>query len=545
MALAITLPFSAKPLHIDDAIFWDFARVNESALFQLHIPDYKLMGEDITQWRDTHPPVDALYMSVLMRLTGSEAEQPLHLGFVVFPLIAAVSMFLLARRFTRSALAATVALLVSPAVMVMSQNLMADVPLMAFWLAATAAYIYAVDREDNRLLVLASLLTAMAIFTGYQALALLVFLPVYALINGRLSWRTAAPLLPPVVLFGLFAGHNWIVYDALPRFSHARGLSVDSNHLWVRIQGNLLQIGGASLFPLFLAGAFMLRRRALLVSLPIAGISAALAVYHYTVDRFLPASALLFFVFLAAALTTIVFLAGQAGGSLVSALRRRAFDCDRLFLAAWLLVMLTSVTVLLPHATAKYALPLFAPLVLLVVRAWEDSGLSRKVLGGVVAGAVVLTAVTGLSASVADYQLAAAYRDFAWNVRELHPSGGNVWFVGEWGFRHYMEEEGYRYLTSADDSPAAGDIIVRPDSMDWPLSPALTQRMQLVATDLSQSAFPVRLMDSGAGFYGSYWGMLPFTVTREPVEKFYVYLVGPADSEAGGSAHIGELTTGL
>lgn len=66
LVLAITLPFSAKPLHVDDAIFWDFARINESAPFQLHIPDYRLMGEEVAQWRDTHPPLDALYMSVLM-----------------------------------------------------------------------------------------------------------------------------------------------------------------------------------------------------------------------------------------------------------------------------------------------------------------------------------------------------------------------------------------------------------------------------------------------------------------------------------------------
>lgn len=544
--LAITLPFSAKPLHIDDAIFWDFARINESAPFQLHIPDYRLMGEEVAQWRDTHPPLDALYMSVLMRVTGSEAEQPLHLGFVIFPLIAAVSMFLLARRFTKNALAATIALMVTPAVMVMSGNLMADVPLMAFWLAATAAYIYAVDRDDGRLLALASALTVIAVFTGYQALALLVFLPLYALLGGKLSFRTVAPFIAPVALFALFAAYNLALYGALPRFSHVRGLSVDSSHLWIRAQGTLLQVGGASLFPLFLAGAFLLKRRAVLWLVPVAAIAGALAFYHFTADGFLPASAVLFFVFMTVALLMVVTVARDTVADLYASLKRRTFAeggvRDNLFLAVWLLAMLGGVTLLLPHATAKYALPFFAPLVLLAFRYWEKRGLSKKIFGTIVAGAIALTAMTGLAASVADYQLAASYRDYAWNLGTLHPTGGNVWFVGEWGFRHYMETQGYRYLTSTETAPAAGDIVVRPSSMDWPLDPSLTQRMQLIGTDYGQSAFPVRLMESDAGFYGSYWGMLPYTFTNRPLERFDVYRVDPVNAagESGGSAHIGD-----
>lgn len=540
VVLAITLPFSAKPLHIDDAIFWDFARVNESAPFQLHIPDYRLMGEEVAQWRDTHPPLDALYISGIMRVTGSEEEQPLHLGFVIFPLIAGASMFFLARRFTRSALAATVALMVTPAVMVMSGNLMADVPLLAFWLAATAAYIYAIDRDDGRLLVLASALTVIAVFTGYQALALLVFLPLYALINGKLSLKTAAPLIAPLALFALFAGYNWILYGVLPRFSHVRGLSVDSSHLWTRVQGTMSQVGGASVFPLFLAGAFLRRRRSLLLLVPVAAIAAALAAYRFTADGFLLASAMLFFVFMTVSLLMVVTVARDTVADLLRTLRRQTCDRDNLFLSIWLLAMLVGVAILLPHATAKYALPFFAPLILLIFRYWEKRGLSDRVFGAIVAGAIGLSALTGLAASVADYQLATSYRDYAWNLEDLHPTNGNVWFVGEWGFRHYMETKGHRYLTSSDTTPAAGDIIVRPSSMDWPLDPSLTQRMQLVSTDYSQSAFPVRLMENDAGFYGSYWGMLPYTITNRPLEKFDVYQVGPVNGSGGGSADIGD-----
>ena len=115
--LFITLPFAGQALHVDDAIFWDFAKLNLESPLQQDLPEYRLMGVEIPNWRDTHPPLDQLYMSAIMRATGSDQELPLHLGFIIFPAIAGVSMYFLARRFTRHAIIATLLLLATPAFM--------------------------------------------------------------------------------------------------------------------------------------------------------------------------------------------------------------------------------------------------------------------------------------------------------------------------------------------------------------------------------------------------------------------------------------------
>jgi len=52
IALAVTIPFINQALHIDDAIFWDFARARHESPLSQHLSGYKLMGKAYAQWRE-------------------------------------------------------------------------------------------------------------------------------------------------------------------------------------------------------------------------------------------------------------------------------------------------------------------------------------------------------------------------------------------------------------------------------------------------------------------------------------------------------------
>lgn len=527
--LLITVPFAGQAFHIDDAIFWDFARHNLESPFQQDLPDYRLMGVDVPEFRDTHPPLDQLYLAAIMRVTGSDSELPLHLGFIIFPVITGFSMFFLARRFTRNALLATMLLLATPAVMTSSHTLMGDLPMMAFWLAATTAYIHGVDRDDNWLLALAGVAAALAVFTGYQALALILLLPAYAWLRRKLTWKTGLPLLLPVLGFTAYALYGLYRYGALPRFKHASGLTLGGSSVLYRVEGNLVKLGGAAVFPLFAAGAWCVKRRRWMLLVPIAAGSAALSYYYYTHSNIFPlATAVLFAVFLAAAGMMVVSISCESWMQLANALKRQRVDTDFVFLAFWLLAMMSVVMLLLPHATAKYSLPFLAPLVLLVFRELESGIRSAATVSLVAAMAVAVTFMAGVAVSSADNRLAQAYKDFSVGFGERYQPEGQVWFVGEWGLRHYMEAEGYRYLTSASTEPADGDLVVRAGLIDWPLDRSISQRLYLVDSTGVQSDDPIRVMSfpANAGLYGSYWGKLPFTFSNRDVETFQVYRVG-------------------
>ncbi len=526
--LAVAIPFLGQALHIDDAIFWDFASNNISHPFQQHLSNYPLMGQEVGAFRDTHPPFDELYISVIMLAAGTTAPEAFfHAGFIIFPLIAGVSMFFLARRFTKSALLAALLLLSTPAVMVLSHTLMGDLPMTAFWLAATAAYIYGADRGSRPLLALSSLLITLAVFTGYQALALILLLPAYWWLKaGRLRWMAVLPVLLPALAFAAYIWFNLAKYGALPRFSHAQGLSVQENNLISRFQGMFLELGGASVFPPFLAAGFMLRRKRYL-ALPAVAAGAALLGWRQLSPGYPPASAVLLAIFFFAGACMITGIVSEGLIQIANRFRRLPLDRDFLFLALWLGSILAAVVGLLPDATVRYYLPVFAPLIILMFREADAALSSRRLLQGLAVAAIGTSFITGLWLSMADYQLAQAYKDFVLSVQSRYHPGGAVWFVGEWGFRHYMELEGYRYLTSDSTEPRKGDLIIEPSYMQRPVAPSLCKRMQLVDAPAATWAVPVRVMSvaADAGFYGTYWGRLPFTITTQPLERFDVYAV--------------------
>jgi len=529
--LLITLPFIGQALHLDDFLFWDFARNNLDHPLQQHLSDFHLMGQNVASFRDTHPPVDELYLSLIMRVTGStDSAEAMHLGFIIFPLITGLSMFFLSRRFIRSALLATIMLLATPAVMVMSHNLMGDLPMTAFWLAATALYIYGADRGDSRLLAAAGLAATLAIFTGYQALALIVLLPFYSWLTGRLSLKTLLPLALPVISFSLFSWYNLAVYDALPRFSHAQGLSLRGADIFTRLKGLLAGTGGATVFPPAMAALFALRRKRYLLLPVVAAGAVALTLYQRDTIAFPVPTAILFAVFVTAAAMVLLMITTEAAVQVRRRLRHRETDRDFLFLAGWIVTIAGAICLLLPEASAKYYLPFLAPVVLLMFREAEAVIRPAFTLRAIVIAAIAGTLITGLALSAADYQLAKAYKDYARSISARVQTGGTVWFVGEWGFRHYMEAQGYKYLTTADTSPANGDLVVKAGLMDWPLDPSVTSRMRLVSDTTTEWDFPVRSMNfaSSAGFYGSFWGLLPFSITDQPLEHFQIYRLEPA-----------------
>jgi hypothetical protein len=523
--LIITLPFANQAFHMDDGTFWDFAKVNLEHPFQQHIPDYHLLGVHVATFRDTHPAVDWLYLSTLMELTGSDSERTLHLGYIVFPLLAAISMFFLSRRFIKNPLFATLMFLATPAVMTASHTLMGDMPLMSLWLAATTVYIYGVDRNDLRLLALAGVTATLAVFAGYQALALIPLLPAYAWLKGRLSWRTALPLLAPSVAFGLFTLYNFVNYGGPPRFTHARGLSLAEKDLLDRFQGMFLQVGGASVFPLFMAALLSLRSRRYLLLPLVAAVTAVLGFFHYRDDGYTAASAILFTIFLTAAMMLLAVIAIEGFRQFQEVRRDRQYDSDFAFLSLWLLSIMIGVIVLLPHATAKYSLPFLAPLILLIFREAEARIASRSLFALVMTVAVFFTLATGVIVSAADYQLAETYKDYALSFDKSYPTQGTVWFVGEWGFRHYMESRGYRYLTSDNTAPAPGDLVVIPKLSNWPLADQVAGSMRLIGSTEVQGNLPVRVMnfEANAGLYGTYWGDLPYSLSKAPLERFEVY----------------------
>lgn len=529
--LCITLPFVNKAFHLDDTFFVRLAQQKLTHPLALGLPDHGYEGNFFSLYLDTHPPLLTSYISLLIRVIGSASEEGLHLGFIVFPALAAVSMFFLARRFTGSPLLAALLLVVTPGFMVMSQSVMTDIPALSLWLAAIAAYVFGVDRENNRLLILAGLCLSLAVLTTYQSFSLLPLLLVYALLQGRLRIKYMLPLAAGLAAFAAIIIYYRTATGHPPKLSYSIGLNLAPAFLANKVIATISAIGGAIVFPFILAAGMLKGRKEYLA---FAALIAALLLFFLlkiSSGEYTWASAVLQAIFCGAGLLAIYRFAISASDAAVGHFRSQG-DRDNIFLILWIAGVLLYVVALLPYASTRYLIPLFPPVILMFVRYAETilgDGKTGKYFALL---AIVLTAAAGFAVSIADYRLAGVYRSFASGYsRQLRSGDQRIWFAGEFGLRYYLEENSGRYLTKDDNSPAPGDHVVLSHGLiAYFISDELRNRMQLEQRIDYPGAWPFRVEDPGsqAGFYDQFHGNLPYSLSSGPVESIDVYTVRAA-----------------
>jgi hypothetical protein len=126
----------------------------------------------------------------------------------------------------------------------------------------------------------------------------------------------------------------------------------------------------------------------------------------------------------------------------------------------------------------------------------------------------------------ADYLWAAGYKDFSKYCQAKGYNRG--YFTGHFGFQYYLEKAGLKALEIKDTVITPGSFLLTARLPD-PQEPAqaLKKKLLFVEHRPYSSFFPVRIMDprSRAGFYSSFWGIFPFSISSQNVEDFYVFYV--------------------
>ena len=537
------IPFATKAMHIDDVYFLEVADtiLNDplrpfAGAVALEDNDYNIFARagrcPNTFESMSHPPLVPYLMAFVAWLAGGFRELPLHLAFSLFAITASVAMYDLARRFTSAALVTTLLLVSSPVFAISAQGLMTDMPALALSLVALALFIRGVDGQRRALVLLSGTLAGLAILTRYSALLVLPLLLVYAFLHRRV--REAWPaLLGGGAVALLWALQNLALHGELhvaASARHYRLFFADGGLGWVgllnKTLGDLSGLGGTSFAAAVALLATSSRRRVLSFVIAFSLAAVVFLVQPHGVER----------LNLYSSPEIIAVAASFACGALllVEALSRSnretvAGDAgrDARFLVVWLVMSVAGALLLLPFGTVRYMLPVLPPLcILLVSRFWDRDTVpawTRLATGVVVVQGLVL----GLALAVADEDLAGSYRDVAERVRATHPDR-TLWFVGEWGFRHYMSRVGGRYLTSTSDSPAPGDIVVRPFVAGMhAMSPSLLARTSLLEQRPLESRWPIRVMnfEAKAGYYSHHWGYLPWAFSRAPLDVVDIFEV--------------------
>jgi hypothetical protein len=448
LVLLIRLPFLTQAIQGDDHTYLtEAAHALVEPLHPMHVKDV-FLGNEVDLRGHSHPPLDAWILAGLLAVFGNVREVPFHAVYIAFSLIAVAAMWSLARRFSPQPVWATLLLIAVPAFVVNGNSFESDVPFLAFWLAAVAFFL--ADR-----LLLAAIAMALAALTSYQAV-----------------------FLTPILL-------SWM-------YSRNRATAVRERYTALALL--------TTLTPPIAIAAFQLFERLTTGAAPAAVLTGYFGSYGFQRLGAKLASALMLFIH-----SWFIVFPALVPPTLVLAWRKR-HDRDTLFLLAWIAIFLACAFIVFFAGSARYLLPMAAPLCLLASR------LRARWL----APAFAIQLTIGLGLAAMNYQHWDGYRQFARSIAPL-TEGRRVWVDGEWGLRSYLEAQGGLALTKTTQ--------VRPG--EFIASSALGHAVDVngptavVATTIIQPSVPFRILglESQSGYSDVGRGFWPFGISTGVVDR--------------------------
>lgn len=410
LVLALRLPFLHQAIQGDDLYYLYGAEHAQIEPLHPQHTHYLFRGEMGDMRGHSHPPLNSWILGGLLAAMGDIKEVPFHLAYTLFSWIAAMSMLALARRFTEHPLLATALFCAVPAFVVNGNSLEADLPFLAFWMAAVAKFVEAVERDSLQDLAASVIASGLAALAAYQGIFLTPILALY-LYQRRRDWTPGwvAALAAPVVL-GAWQIWERLTLGAMPAAVLAGYMQ--SYHFAAFAQ----VLRGATALVVHLA--WIVCPLILLFLVPrgsrrlwiVAGVAAVAAAVYDTNPLFWVSFALGVWVL---------------GWSLEQAIRKS-------FAAQWLLLFFAPAMLVFFAGSARYLLPVAAPLAILVV---------NNLRKNIVLIGVGLSMALSLGLATVNYQHWGAYRTLAASP-PFQAAGHRVWVNADGGERYYFEAAG-------------------------------------------------------------------------------------------------------
>ncbi len=485
--LALRLPFLNQPIQGDDVYY--FYGAEHAQIDPLH-PNhtrYVFLGDEVDMRGSSHGPMNSWILGAILAAVGDVREVPFHLAYSLFSIVAALATWWLAGRFSERPLLATLLFIAVPPFVVNGNSLEADIPFLAFWLLSMALFVAAVDRESKLALAGSAIAAALASMAAYQAIFLTPILFLYLWQTHRRwlpGWAAAMAAPAAILIWQVFerASSGALPAAVLSNYMQVYGFQVLAQK--VRSAAALLVHTGWIVSPIIVWGAFAKGRWRISAA---AAVGVVAAIYDFNP---------LFWISIATGVLVLSWTISE--GKLMG---------------QWIAIFFAGALVIFFAGSARYLLPIAAPVAILAVRFAKP---------WLLATGFALQVALSLTLAAANFQHWEGYRQFA---ESLAPKvvGKHVWVNAEWGLRFYLESRGALPLTK-NQPLAPGDIVVsstlaHPVIVRAPLAP-------LAQTEIVP-ALPFLLISlSGrSGYSSSASGLLPFEIANEPADRIRAEVV--------------------
>ena len=515
--IAALAPFLNKAFHIDDPLFlWMAQQVSQHPgdPYRFSLNWYGIAQPMFSVMQN--PPLSSYYMALAATFLGW-SELAMHGAFLVPAVAATLGTFFLARRLCDSPLLAALLTLFTPVFLVSATGVTCDVWLLALWMWSVESWLRGLERHSYRFLLLASVLVATAALTKYFGAGLVPLLAAYTLVRDRrFTYRLLFLLIPVTVI---------IVYEVMTKAKYGEGLFSNAmiypwknrrsaeKHLFAQFIIGLSFTGGC-LFPAVFYVPFLKSRRVLISGLAI--FVALLLLLYFGIGRGLATGS--------SAITAPEALFATIGIAILAlavtdvAQRRTA---DSVLLSLWVIGTFFFAAIMNWSITARTLLPMAPAVMILLLRRFNTSQASN---GRTLWWPLLPAALVSLLVTTADYKLANTARlASSYFQKRFQTEPGTVWFEGHWGFQYYMEQWRAKPVDQKERGIVSGDLVIIPVNNTNITLPAITARREQV--NFPQFLVATMSPETGAGFYSSRWGPLPWVFARIPPEPYLVFPV--------------------
>ena len=496
-------------------------------------PDVRAVnwGEGLEPIHDLNQP--HLYFYFLAgwgNLVGWE-EVPMHILQALFTFASLYFFYQIARITVpaNTAVLLTALFGLSPA-LVINQNLMTDIPLLACWLGFFYWLVNPNARSDLHRYLYAALFASAALLIKYTSLPLIPILVLHILVVRQ--YRYLPVVAVPLLTLAAWSLFNYLDYGSIhiadrPLGTADRPSFVELGLSWIATLGAV-----APFTVLFLPAAMrvlgsLFPSKEVFIVMLVVAVGCAVSLMAYLV---LQPDDLVDFVlkilFMGNGVFLLLLVAWKLIGALLDSRRSTAVltlirQPENLFNATmlcWLLGPALFVVLFSPFMATRHVLLSIPPILFLL-----GSCLKSRVGPPFAVTALCFTVLLTANLAIADWQFADYYRVRARQIAaEL--SGGTLWFGGHWGWQWYARHEGMAQLHWPHSSVASGDYIILPDAIPRQAVPADVRLKEIRVYPPEPLQWTCCSTSNGAAsFYAARF--LPWNIARSPLGSIRVYQV--------------------
>lgn len=482
LVLALRLPFLHQAIQGDDLYYLYGAE--HAQIEPLH-PDhakYLFQGDLVEMRGNSHPPLNSWILGALLWAIGDVREVPFHLVYSIFSIAAALAMFSLARRFCEKPFLATLLFLAVPAFVVNGNSLETDLPFLALWMLAVAWFVKGVEENSALALIGSALAAALAALNAYQAVFLVPILAFYLWRKKSRSVFAWSVIFAAPVAIGAWQVYGRITGGAMPAAVLAAYMQ---KYGWQAATQKLKNTAALIVHSAWIVSPLLIR--GVRWNWALGAIAAAGGAFYDPNPMFWASLGL--------------------GVVMLSSCMRPGF------LNAWMLIFFAGALIVFFAGSARYLLPIAAPVAMLAANRCSTRMLS-------VGFAVQMALSIGFA--IVNYETWGAYKNFALSLAP-EAAQRRIWVDHDWGLRYYLESEG-ALAVPRDLTFATGDVVVssRPHSEG-----------QLIASLEIRPSIPLRLFltNNKSAYSTASYGLWPFEFSSAPVDRVGAYLISERKAE--------------